>query len=41
MAGWRSVGVDGFGLGSALYTAGLSAHEVAERAARFVAALDG
>lgn len=39
MAGYRAAGVDGFGLGSALYKAGMSAEEVAERATAFVTAL--
>lgn len=39
IAAWCDAGVDGFGLGSALYTAGLSARDVAQQAARFVAAL--
>lgn len=33
-----SKGASGFGLGSALYKPGFSAHDVAERAARFIAA---
>lgn len=36
---WLAVGASGFGLGSALYAAGLSAAEVGARAERFVAAL--
>ncbi len=36
---WRAVGAAGFGLGSALYAAGMGAAEVGERAARFVAAI--
>jgi 2-dehydro-3-deoxyphosphogalactonate aldolase len=38
MASWRQAGAAGFGLGSALYTPGLSAAEVRRRAADFVAA---
>lgn len=36
---WRAAGAAGFGLGSALYAPGMDAGDVAERAARFVAAL--
>lgn len=39
MAPWRAAGADGFGLGSALYTVGRSADDVAARALDFVAAL--
>jgi 2-dehydro-3-deoxyphosphogalactonate aldolase len=39
MAVWRQAGADGFGLGSALYSPGLTASEVGERARAFVAAL--
>lgn len=39
MAAYRAVGADGFGLGSALYTPGMSAAEVSERARAFTAAL--
>lgn len=39
-AQWADAGADGFGLGTALYTPGLSADEVAEKAARIVAAYD-
>lgn len=39
MAPWRTAGADGFGLGSALYTLGRSADDVAARARDFVAAL--
>jgi 2-dehydro-3-deoxyphosphogalactonate aldolase len=39
MAPWRAAGADGFGLGSALYTVGRSADDVAARARDFVAAL--
>jgi 2-dehydro-3-deoxyphosphogalactonate aldolase len=38
MAPWRAAGAAGFGLGSALYTPGLSADEVGARARAFVAA---
>lgn len=37
-AAWRAAGADGFGLGTALYTPGLSAGEVGARAAAIVAA---
>ena len=39
MAPWLAAGADGFGLGSALYRAGMTAPEVSERARQFVAAL--
>lgn len=39
MALWLAAGADGFGLGSALYTIGRSADEVAARARDFIAAL--
>lgn len=39
MAPWLAAGADGFGLGSALYTVGRSADDVAARARDFVAAL--
>ena len=38
LAGWRAAGVQGFGLGSALYRPGLSAADVAANAADFVRA---
>ncbi len=38
---WIAAGVDGFGLGTALYTPGLTVDEVAARAAQIVAAYDG
>ena len=41
MAPWRAAGAAGFGLGSALYAAGLSADDVAVRARAFVAAIRG
>lgn len=39
MGPWRDAGAAGFGLGSALYRPGLTANEVGERAAAFVAAI--
>ena len=39
LAPWLAAGANGFGLGSALYRAGLAPAEVSERANRFVAAL--
>lgn len=38
---WIAAGADGFGLGTALYTPGLSVADVAARAAQIVAAFDG
>jgi 2-dehydro-3-deoxyphosphogalactonate aldolase len=40
-AHWIKAGANGFGIGTALYTSGLSVAEVAERAARIVSAYDG
>ncbi len=39
MAAYRAAGADGFGLGSALYSPGMTAAEVGQRARAFVAAL--
>jgi 2-dehydro-3-deoxyphosphogalactonate aldolase len=39
LAPWRNAGAAGFGLGSALYSPGLTADEVALRARKFIAAL--
>ena len=39
-AQWVDAGADGFGIGTALYTPGLTADEVAEKAAKIVAAYD-
>lgn len=38
---WMAAGADGFGLGTALYTPGLTVAEVAARATQIVAAFDG
>jgi 2-dehydro-3-deoxyphosphogalactonate aldolase len=40
-AEWRKAGCDGFGIGTALYTPGLGVAEIADRAAKIVAAYDG
>jgi 2-dehydro-3-deoxyphosphogalactonate aldolase len=40
-AEWRKAGCDGFGIGTALYTPGLPLAEIADRAAKIVAAYDG
>lgn len=40
-AQWIKAGANGFGIGTALYAPGLSVAEVADRAARIVAAYDG
>jgi 2-dehydro-3-deoxyphosphogalactonate aldolase len=39
-ASWIKASADGFGLGTALYTPGLSVEEVRTRAERIVAAFD-
>jgi 2-dehydro-3-deoxyphosphogalactonate aldolase len=39
-AEWRAAGAAGFGIGSALYKPGMSTAEIAERAAKIVAAYD-
>jgi 2-dehydro-3-deoxyphosphogalactonate aldolase len=40
-AQWLNAGADGFGIGTALYTPGLTRAEIATRAAEIVAAYDG
>jgi len=40
-AQWFKAGADGFGIGTALYTPGLTVAEIATRAAEIVAAYDG
>ena len=40
-AQWISAGADGFGIGTALYTPGLTVADIATRAAEIVAAYDG
>ncbi|MFO1176143.1 MAG: 2-dehydro-3-deoxy-6-phosphogalactonate aldolase [Paracoccaceae bacterium] len=39
-AAWRAAGADGFGIGTALYQPGMAVAEVADRAAKIVAAFD-
>ncbi len=39
-AAWIKASADGFGIGTALYTPGLTAAEVGERARKIVAAFD-
>jgi 2-dehydro-3-deoxyphosphogalactonate aldolase len=39
VAVYRAAGADGFGIGSALYKPGMSGHELAQKAAAFVAAV--
>lgn len=40
-AEWRRAGCDGFGIGTALYSSGLTLADIAQRAAMIVAAYDG
>lgn len=40
-AAWRQASADGFGIGTGIYTPGLGLADVADRAARIVAAYDG
>ncbi|MES2145419.1 MAG: 2-dehydro-3-deoxy-6-phosphogalactonate aldolase [Pseudomonadota bacterium] len=40
-AEWRKAGCDGFGIGTALYTPGLTVSDIADRAVGIVAAYDG
>ena len=40
-AQWISAGANGFGIGTALYTPGLTVADIATRAAEIVAAFDG
>ena len=39
-AAWAKAGANGFGIGTALYTPGLTAHEVSTRARAIAAAYD-
>ena len=39
-ARWKAAGADGFGIGSALYAPGVTAPDLAKRAAAMVAAYD-
>lgn len=40
LAAWTAAGADGFGIGGALYNAGASAQDVADKARAFVTAMD-